>query len=54
MNASRAVIKSVKPGVSWVDMHLLAERVVLTGLRDLGCLEGDIDEMLEGRLGYVF
>lgn len=35
-------------------MHLLAERVTLTGLRDLGLIDGDIDEMLNGRLGYIF
>ncbi len=35
-------------------MHLLAERVILTGLRDLGLIDGDIDEMLNARLGYIF
>ena len=35
-------------------MHFLAERTCLEGLKELGCLEGDIDEMLEGRLGFIF
>ena len=35
-------------------MHLLAERVELEGLKELGLIDGDIDEMLNGRLGFVF
>ena len=54
LKASRDVMEAMKPGVSWIDMHLLAERVILTGLRDLGLVTGDIDEMQEGRLGYIF
>lgn len=35
-------------------MHLLSERVTLEGLKDLGMVDGNIDEMLEGRVGFVF
>jgi Xaa-Pro dipeptidase len=35
-------------------MHLLAERVILEGLVALGCLTGDVDEMLEKRIGFIF
>ena len=44
------------PGVSWVDMHLLAERVVLTGLQELGIIKPDvcIDEAVEKRVGFLF
>lgn len=41
-------------GVSWPDMHRLAERVQLTCLRDMGLLQGDIDEMMKLHLGAVF
>jgi hypothetical protein len=34
-------------GVSWVDMHKLANRILLTDLRDAGLLQGDVDEMME-------
>lgn len=54
LKANRAVIEALKPGVSWVDMHLLSERVILQGLVDLGLISGDIDEMQNGRLGYIF
>lgn len=37
------------------DMHLLAERVILTQLRDeCGILKGDIDEMMNARLAAIF
>ncbi|CDW86992.1 peptidase d [Stylonychia lemnae] len=54
LKASREVQSIMKPGASWVDMHLLAERIILTGLRDLGLVSGDIEEMIEGRVGYIF
>ena len=44
----------IKEGVSWVEMHLLAERVILSGLLDLGIVKGDIDEMIEKRVGFLF
>ena len=42
LKANRAVMAALHAGVSWVDMHLLAERVILEGLRDLGIVKGDI------------
>jgi Xaa-Pro dipeptidase len=45
---------NLKPGVKWTDMHLLAEKVLLTGLKDLGLVSGDIDEMIEGRVAFIF
>ena len=41
-------------GVSWVDMHLLADRTHLEELKKLGLVTGDIDEMMKVRLGAVF
>lgn len=52
--SSRAVMKALKPGVSWVDMHLLADRVHLEELKKLGLLKGDVEEMMKVRLGAVF
>ena len=44
----------MRPGVEWIDMHLLADRVHLEELKAAGLLVGDIDEMMEVRLGAVF
>ncbi|CAL1534387.1 unnamed protein product [Lymnaea stagnalis] len=52
--SSRAVIAAIRPGVSWLDMHLLAERVLLEHLVRLGILQGDIEEMMRVRLAAVF
>mmetsp|Transcript_1873 Transcript_1873/g.2327 ORF Transcript_1873/g.2327 Transcript_1873/m.2327 type:complete len:119 (+) Transcript_1873:1032-1388(+) len=35
-------------------MHLLSEKITLQGLIDLGCLNGDVEEMLGGRVGFIF
>jgi len=45
-----AVFSVMKPGVKWSDMHLTAERAILTVLRERGYLHGDIEEMIEKRI----
>lgn len=41
-------------GVSWVDMHKLAERQILKHLVQLGVLRGEVEAMMAVRLGAVF
>ena len=52
--ASQAVMQKLAPGIDWVEMHLLSERTLLQGLKDLGCLTGDVAEMQEKRIGFIF
>jgi len=52
--AHKEVIKSMRPGVGWVDMHLLAEKHILMALHAGGFLTGDVDAMMDKRLGAVF
>lgn len=54
LNANREVINNIKPGVFWTDMHLLAEKVIVSGLKNLGLLTGDVQEMLDARVCYYF
>ena len=54
LRASRAVFQALKPGTDYVDMHKLAERSTLTSLKELGLVSGDIDEMMEKRIGFIF
>ncbi|CAM8887213.1 unnamed protein product [Rhodiola kirilowii] len=54
LKAHNDVISSMRPGVSWVEMHKLAERVILESLRNGSILSGDVDEMMLERLGAVF
>lgn len=57
LDANREVMKNLKPGVYWPDMHLVAERVILKGLIKLGLLQGteqDVEQMLKDRVAYYF
>lgn len=54
LRANRAVLEAIKPGVSWVDMHLLADRIILEDLKKANIVKGDIDEMIEHRISSIF
>lgn len=54
LDSQLAVMGALKPGVSWVDMHELAYRVILAGLKKGGILTGEIDAMLNDDVGSVF
>lgn len=54
LKARDAVIATAKPGVAWTDMHLLANRVMLTSLKEGGLLVGDVEEMVRAGLNEVF
>uniref|UniRef100_T1HWF9 Peptidase M24 domain-containing protein n=1 Tax=Rhodnius prolixus TaxID=13249 RepID=T1HWF9_RHOPR len=51
--ARNAVINSAKPGVSWVDMHVLANKVMLQKLTEAGLLVGEVDAMIEAGLSGI-
>lgn len=54
LQAVRAVMDSIRPGVMWPDLHRKANRVILKGLKDIGLLRGDVDEMETKHVGAVF
>ncbi|XP_027176161.1 xaa-Pro dipeptidase [Coffea eugenioides] len=54
LDAHNAVISSMKPGVCWVDMHKLAEKIILEALKKGSLLIGDINAMISERLGAMF
>lgn len=41
-------------GVSWPDMHRLADRVHLEELTKIGILKGNVDDMVKVHLGAIF
>ena len=47
LRANRGVIDTLKPGVCYVAMHKLANRIVLEDLVKAGILKGDVDEMMK-------
>ena len=54
LKANRAVLASMKPGVGWTDMHLLAERTIVEELKKHGLLKGEVEEMMEAHIAPIF
>lgn len=54
LDARNAVMNTARDGVSWVDMHKLAGKVLLERLKAGGMLIGNVDEMLEAGLSGIF
>lgn len=44
LKANQEVIKNAKPNVFYKDMHILSNKIVAQGLKELGIMKGDIDE----------
>ncbi|CAB4055508.1 PEPD [Lepeophtheirus salmonis] len=53
--ANRAVLHTIRPGVSYKAMHELANRVILEDLLDGGLLKGSVEDMMKVNLcgGYL-
>ena len=54
LQAQADVFAMVKPGVSWQDCHIQAEKTVLKCLKELKCIDGDLEEMWKNRVAYYF
>lgn len=54
LDARNSVLAKAKDGVSWVDMHVLANKVLLQRLKDGNMLKGDVEEMLTAGLSAIF
>lgn len=52
--ANNAVAANSKPGVFYRDMHLLASRTIIEGLKALGIMKGDTDEALHAGAAGLF
>lgn len=52
--ARDAVSATAKDGVSWVEMHLLANKVMLQKLKDAGLVRGNVDDMIKAGINAVF
>jgi len=52
--AQETVMKTMKPGVSWPDMHRLANRVICEELKKHGLLKGEVDDMMKNHIGALF
>ncbi len=54
LNAQRTAIAAMRPGVMFRDVHLLAARCLLSDLKDVGCVEGNIDDAVAAGVQGLF
>jgi len=47
-------IEAIKPGVFYKDIHLLAARTIANGLKDLGLMKGDTEEIVKAGAHALF
>ena len=47
LDAQLQAIEAIKPGVTFKSIHLLAAKVLATGLKELGLMKGDLDAAVE-------
>jgi Xaa-Pro dipeptidase len=54
LRANQAVMRAMRPGVDWTDMHRLAERVICQGLLEMGLLRGEEKALLAAHIPALF
>lgn len=47
LQANTQAIKAMRPGIKFKSIHLLAAKIITTGLRELGFLKGDVDQIVK-------
>ncbi len=54
LNAQAAAIAAIRPGVLFRDVHLLACEILVSGLKDMGLMRGDIKEAVAAGAHALF
>ncbi|MEX0995121.1 MAG: aminopeptidase P family protein [Balneolaceae bacterium] len=54
LSAHEAAIEAAKPGVRMEDLHILSARIILEGLKDVGLIKGEMDDLMENDLFALF
>jgi len=54
LDANNAATAAIKPGVKYQDIHLLAAKVIASGLKNLGLMQGDLDEAVKNGAHAMF
>ncbi len=54
LEAHLKAVESLKPGISFKEVHLIASRVLCSGLKDLNLMAGDIEEAVEAGAHAMF
>ncbi|MGF1670969.1 MAG: aminopeptidase P family protein [Balneolaceae bacterium] len=48
------VIEAIKPGIKMEDLHMAAARIIMGGLKELGFLNGTVDDLMENNMFALF
>eukprot|EP00960_Hanusia_phi_P039477 753915-Hanusia_phi.AAC.8 len=54
LDAKESVIARARPGVSWVEMHELTERIIAKHLLEIGVLKGNLEDIIKAEVPAVF
>lgn len=54
LDANMAAIEAIKPGIKYREIHFLACRVIIEGLKKAGLMKGDTDAALEAEAHTLF
>lgn len=54
LRAYKKAVAATKPGVRWMDVHLLACRSLAEDLEAIGCMKGDLDEAVQAGAHAMF
>ena len=54
LDANNAATDATKPGVKYQEIHLLAAKVVASGLKDLGLMKGSVDDAVKAGAHAMF
>jgi Xaa-Pro aminopeptidase len=54
LKANTETINTAKPGMSNLDLHMMACKIIATGMKDLGMMKGDVDEAVAAGAHALF
>ncbi|HEY3383715.1 MAG TPA: Xaa-Pro aminopeptidase [Vicinamibacterales bacterium] len=54
LRAHKKALAAAKPGVKWMDVHLLACRSLAEDLKTIGCMKGDLDAAVQAGAHAMF
>lgn len=54
LDANVSAIKAIKPGVLYRDIHMLSAKIIAQGMKDLGLMQGDVDEAVAAGAHALF
>ncbi len=54
LDANMGAIEAIKPGIKYRDVHFIAARIIIEGLKKAGLMKGDTDEALKAEAHTLF